>query len=490
MVEVSILTKKEDLEFSRERDTNAEKDVKFVSAPAYISSVPAWSLGAEIGLEPGDQILEINGHKLRDLFDFKFHFDETEEVLLVVKRAEEIFEIELEKDSDDELGVEFATPLFNGVQECANKCPFCFIENQPFDQTRETLQLRDDDFRLSYLHGSYVTLTNISFSDRKRIEALRPGPLYISVHATEPRVRDLMLGRKKSIPILDELKWLNSLDIPVHTQIVLCPEMNDGEHLLNTINDLYAMKDSPVVSVAIVPVGLTKYHRAGLRRFEFDEALDVVNMIEAWEKEDPKRKNFVFLSDEFYLMTHTPVPEQDYYGDYPQLEDGVGMTRLFLNEIDSELLSLRHPDTEQSEVEGSNAESPIITGPLDPSTSPQDDIRRITWINGTISRPVVERVAQRINERIPGLELKALCLDSKFWGVTNVSGLLTGNDIYQVLRYIPKIMLGEKIIIPKVMLKDGYDIFLDDMKLSELEEKLGIPCVKAWGARELIEAVI
>lgn len=478
MVEVSILTKKEDLEFSRERDANAEKDVKFVSAPGYISSVPPWSLGHEIGLEPGDQILEINEHKLRDLFDFKYHFEGVEEVLLVIKRGEEIFEIEIEKDADDELGVEFATPLFNGVQECANKCPFCFIENQPFEETRDTLQLRDDDFRLSYLHGSYVTLTNLSFSDRKRIEALRPGPLYISVHATEPKVRDLMLGRKKSIPILDELKWLDSLDIPVHTQIVLCPEMNDGEHLLKTINDLYEMKEKPVRSVAIVPVGLTKYHRAGLRRFELDEALEVVNMIEAWEKEDPKRKNFVFLSDEFYLMTHTPVPEQDYYGDYPQLEDGVGMTRLFLNEIDKVLCSL----SERCKVKSEKSPS---TFALQPSTT-----RRVTWINGTISKPVVEKVAQRINERIPGLELRALCLDSKFWGVTNVSGLLTGNDIYQVLRYIPKEMLGEKIVIPKVMLKDGYDIFLDDMKLTELEEKLGIPCVKAWGAEELIEALV
>lgn len=484
MVEVSILTKKEDLEFSRERDTNAEKDVKFVSAPAYISSVPPWSLGAEIGLEPGDQILEINGHKLRDLFDFKFHFEEVEEVLLVVKRGEEVFEIELEKDVDDELGVEFATPLFNGVQECANKCPFCFIENQPFDETRETLQLRDDDFRLSYLHGSYVTLTNLSFSDRKRIEALRPGPLYISVHATDPVVRDLMLGRKKSIPILDELKWLNSLDIPVHTQIVLCPEMNDGQHLLNTINDLFKMKNKSVVSVAIVPVGLTKYHRAGLRRFEFDEALDVVNMIEAWERGEEtntklSRKNFVFLSDEFYLMTHTPVPEQDYYGDYPQLEDGVGMTRLFLNEIDASLRDLEEGVAIQSEAQSKRS-----------FDYAQDDKRRVTWINGTIARPVVEKVAARINERIPGLELKALCLDSKFWGSTNVSGLLTGNDIYQVLKYIPKEMLGEKIIIPKVMLKDGYDIFLDDMKLTELEEKLGIPCLKAWGAGELIAEVL
>ena len=190
---------------------------------------------------------------------------------------------------------------------------------------------------MSYLHGSYVTLTNLSFSDRKRIETLRPGPLYISVHATEPEVRNKMLGRKKSIPIMEELKWLASLDIPVHTQIVLCPEMNDGKHLMKTIEDLYSLKDSPVQSVAIVPVGLTKYHRRGLRRFELDEALDTISMVEKWEKEDPDRSKFVFLSDEFFLMTHNNVPDKNYYGDYPILEDGVGMTRLFLDDVESEL---------------------------------------------------------------------------------------------------------------------------------------------------------
>jgi putative radical SAM enzyme (TIGR03279 family) len=460
----TALINKADLEQTRVFDPNAEKDIKFVSAPAYISSVPPWSLAHEIGLKQGDLILEINGHKLRDFFDFNFHFTQSEEILLLVRREKEEFEIELEKDIEEELGAEFHTPLFNGVQECANKCPFCFVENQPFDQTRETLQLRDDDFRLSYLHGSYVTLTNLSFSDRKRIETLRPGPLYVSVHATEPEVRNLMLGRKKSIPILEELKWLASLDIPVHTQIVLCPEMNDGKHLLQTINDLFELKDSPVVSVAVVPVGLTKYHRAGLRRFTFDEALDVVNMVENWEGENPKHKNFVFLSDEFYLMTHSPIPGPDYYGDYPQLEDGVGMTRLFLSEIDIELKKIKTKKLSQNN-------------------------KTYSWINGTISKPIVEKVAERINNTIAGVNLKPICVDSQFWGTTNVSGLLTGNDIYTALKYIPKDILGDAVIIPKVMLKDKEDIFLDDMHISELESKLGVKCVKAWGAAELIEFV-
>lgn len=459
MVEASLINK-EDLEVTRiadPNDPNAEKNIKFVSAPAYITSVPPWSLAHEIGLEAGDKILEINGHKLRDHFDLQYHFNHQEEIEILVERNGEEHVFEIEKDAEDELGCEFQTPLFNGVQECANDCPFCFIENQPFDQTRESLQLRDDDFRLSYLHGSYVTLTNLSRSDRKRIETLRPGPLYISVHATEPEVRNLMLGRKKSIPIIDELKWLASLDIPVHTQIVLCPEMNDGKHLLKTITELYELKDLPVLSVAIVPVGLTKFHRRGLRRFEMDEAFEVVNMVENWEKENPDRKRFVFLSDEFFLMTQTSIPEQNYYGDYPILEDGVGMTRLFLNEVEEEL---------------SKAEGEFITD-------------KVTWINGTVSKFTLEQVANKINSKL-GTQLSPLCLDSKFWGTTNVSGLLTGNDIYSVLRYIPKEMLGSKIVIPSVMLKEGFDIFLDDMHISELEDKLGIPCVKAWGAEELI----
>lgn len=472
----STLINKNELEHSRIKDQETGKDVKLVSAPALISSVPPWSLGAEIGLEPGDKILAINENKLRDIMDFEYQFGQSDELELLIRKhngTEEI--IELEKDPDDELGVEFFTPLFNGVQECANKCPFCFIENQPYEQTRDSLHLRDDDFRLSYLHGSYVTLTNLSFSDRKRIEELRPGPLYVSVHATDPEVRNLMLGRKKSPPILDELKWLDSLEIPVHTQVVLCPEMNDGEALLQTIKELYALKDKPVVSLAVVPVGLTKYHRAGLRRFTMDEAFEVVAMVQNWEAENPEHSNFVFLSDEWFLMTHSPIPEQNYYGAYPQLEDGVGMTRLFLNEIEAELRSLRDGRWETGD-EQAHFPSPVSHLPK---------TRRVSWINGSIAKPVVDKVASKISDSL-NIELKALCIDSQFWGTTNVSGLLTGNDIYSVLRYVPKEMLGEMIIIPSVMLKDGEDIFLDDMPLKELETKLGIPCTKAWGAQELI----
>ncbi len=484
------LINKNELEYARIRDEATQKDIKIVSAPALISGVPPWSLAYEIGLEPGDKIIEINGNKLRDIMDFDLQFKHSDYAELLIRRGDEEIVFEIEKDIEDELGAEFVTPLFNGVQECANKCPFCFIENQPYDETRESLHLRDDDFRLSYLHGSYVTLTNLSFSDRKRIEELRPGPLYVSVHATEPEVRNLMLGRKKSISIIDELKWLASLDIPVHTQIVLCPEMNDGKHLLRTIQDLYALKDHPVVSVAVVPVGLTKYHRAGLRRFTMDEAFDVVTLVQAWEKggntsmriprdehnaaDENLRTGFVFLSDEWFLMTHTPVPGPEYYGDYPQLEDGVGMTRLFLNEVEEELT--RHCE---EPAERSEAGDVAISSPL----------KKYSWINGTISAPIVNEVAKKINAALPHIELKPICIDSQFWGTTNVSGLLTGKDIYTALRYCPCELLGEALIIPSVMLKSGEDIFLDDMHLDELSKQLNIPCVKAWGAKELLEIV-
>lgn len=464
MVEASIVNKKE-LKQSRQRDPNAEKDVKFVSGPAYISSVPPWSLAHELELKAGDKILEINGKKFRDFFDFQYHFEQSDLAVLLVQREIgkdkfEEFEIEVEKDFGEALGCEFVTPLFNGVQECANDCPFCFIENQPFEETRKSLQLRDDDFRLSYLHGSYVTLTNLSFSDRKRIETLRPGPLYISVHATEPEVRNLMLGRKKSNPIMDELKWLASLDIPVHTQIVLCPGMNDGQHLLNTINDLYTLKDSPVLSVAIVPVGLTKYHRRGLRRFELDEALDTISMVEAWENVDAKKRGkFVFLSDEFFLMTHAEVPEKKYYGDYPVLEDGVGMTRLFLDDVEKELAQISAKKFEKK--------------------------FKISWINGTISQHALRKVAKMFEAKFANLELEPVCIDSEFWGTTNVTGLLTGKDIFTKIK--DKQDLGDLVLIPSVMLKEGFDIFLDDMHIDELSEKLKTKCVKAWGAKEMIE---
>jgi putative radical SAM enzyme (TIGR03279 family) len=466
MVEASIINKK-DLEHSRVRDPNAEKDIKFVSAPAYISSVPPWSLAHELDLKAGDKILEINGQKFRDFFDFQYHFEQSDFATLLVQREitkeniEEL-EIEIEKDFGEALGCEFVTPLFNGVQECANDCPFCFIENQPFNETRESLQLRDDDFRLSYLHGSYVTLTNLSFSDRKRIETLRPGPLYISVHATEPEVRNKMLGRKKSIPIMEELKWLKSLDIPVHTQIVLCPGMNDGEHLKQTINDLFTLKDSPVLSVAVVPVGLTKYHRRGLRRFELDEILENISVVEAWEKEDPKKRNkFVFLSDEFFLMTNCDVPDKKYYGDYPVLEDGVGMTRLFLDEVEKVLAQVKPMAFKEK--------------------------FKISWINGTISQHALRKVARMFEAKFENLELEPVCIDSEFWGTTNVTGLLTGKDIYAKVK--DKEDLGDLVLIPSVMLKEGFDIFLDDMHIDELSKKLNIKCAKAWGAKEMLELI-
>ena len=480
------LVNKSELEYARIKDEASQKDIKIVSAPAVLSAVPPWSLAHEIGLEPGDKILEINGNKLRDIMDFDLQFKHSDYAELLIRRADEEIVFEIEKDLEDELGVEFVTPLFNGVQECANKCPFCFIENQPYDETRESLHLRDDDFRLSYLHGSYVTLTNLSFSDRKRIEELRPGPLYVSVHATDPEVRNLMLGRKKSIPVIDELKWLDTLEIPVHTQIVLCPEMNDGEHLLKTIQELYELKDHPVMSVAVVPVGLTKYHRAGLRRFTMDEAFDVVSLVQAWEAEDTKHRNFVFLSDEWFLMTHTPMPGPEYYGEYPQLEDGVGMTRLFLNEVEEEIRSYEN----KYQLKANESPSTVIArSEATKQSTPAQMKKKYSWINGTISAPIVNEVAKKINAALPGIELKPICIDSQFWGTTNVSGLLTGNDIYTALRYCPRELLGEALIIPSVMLKSGENIFLDDMHLDELSTKLNIPCVKAWGASELLEVL-
>lgn len=457
----------------RLRDEELNRDIKFLAAPAKVLSVPQWSLAYEIGIKAGDKILEVNGNKLRDLMDLKFHSEGCQELSLLIKRDDEEILFEIEKDIEDELGIDFETPLFNGVQECANDCPFCFVNQQPYEKTRETLHIKDDDFRLSYLHGSYVTLTNLSFSDRRRIELLRPGPLYISVHATEIEVRNKMLGRKKSIPILDELKWLNSLDIPCHTQIVLCPNINDGKHLLQSIKDLFKLKNKPVVSVAIVPVGLTKYHKGPLRRFELDELLETINIVEAWENEDPKkRKGFVFLSDEFYLMSHTPIPEKEIYGDYPQLEDGVGVTRLFLNEIEEELNNL----SKRPKQRGKSTKVP----------------KKISWLNATLAKALLERIAKQISERIEGLNLNVVSINSKFWGSTNVTGLITGGDILEALSHYNHDEIGEALIIPKIMLKEDPKmglVFLDDMKLSELEKKLKIPCIPAWGASELIRLI-
>lgn len=457
------LIKESDVKQLRRKDLLG-RDLKLLVAPAEILSIQPGSLEERVGLQAGDKICEINSQPLQDIFDFNFYFEQEDELTLLIQRAGEELILKISKQSDDVFESQFVTPVFNGVRECANKCPFCFIENQPYEETRESLHLRDDDFRLSYLHGTYITLTNLSYSDRRRIEELRPGPLYVSVHATDIDARNILLGRKKSIPILDELRWLDSLGIPVHTQIVLCPGLNDGKILQQSIEDLFELKDSPVVSVAIVPVGLTKYHRGGLRRLTMDEAFSVIDIVESWEKQNLKKhKNFVFLSDEFYLMTHSPIPSRKYYGAYPQLEDGVGMTRLFIDELDKEL----------AKIKASKMQS-----------------RTVSWVNGTISQPIIQDCSRKISQKIKGLNLKPIFLDSIFWGTTNVSGLLTGNDILQNLKYVDRELIGDKLIIPSVMLKDGEDVFLDDMKLQDLESALGLPCKKAWGAKELLRELL
>lgn len=444
------------------------KKHKFDSAPAKIINVGEGSLAQEIGLQAGDEILEINGIGFRDILDFQYQFQQLDDVEMLIKKhtCEEQEIIAFDKDFDEDLGVEFETPLFNGVKECSNNCAFCFIDQQPHEETRESLHLKDDDFRLSYLHGSYITLTNLSRSDRARIEELRPGPLYISVHATDNTLRNKMLGRKQSIPILEELQWLDSLGIPCHAQIVLCPGINDGDSLKQTISELYKLKDSPVQSVAIVPAGLTKYHDGGIQKFAINDALEAISLVETWENSADDRSGFVFLSDEFYLMTGTPVPDFSKYANFPQLEDGVGTTSLFVEEIKKEMLRL-----------------PSIF----------DEEKTIAWINGTLAKTEIMKVAKMINMQVANLNLHPIFVESDFWGTTSVAGLLTGKDIYQSLqKYIKhnEIKQLDKVIIPSVMLKDGEDIFLDDMSLLELEAKLQVKCIKAWGAKELTDTML
>lgn len=462
--------------------SDSNEELKFYSsrgkdyAPAKISQIKTDSLAEELELESGDQILEVNQNPLRDILDFNYHLEQNEEIELLVKRGNEEFIVEFDKDFGEEFGAEFETPLFNGVKECSNDCPFCFIEQQPFEDTRSSLHLKDDDFRLSYLHGSYITLTNLNKTDRKRIEELRPGPLYISVHATEIDIRNKMLGRKSSIPIMDELKWLASLDIPCHAQIVLCPGINDGKHLLQTLSDLFTLKDSPLLSAAVVPAGLTKYHKGGIKEFTLDDALEALSIYENWLAQGAKeeKQSFAFLSDEFYLMTGTPVPE--HYGDFEQLEDGVGTTRLFIDEIKEEMKRL-------------------------PSAFPTE--KKISWINGTLSKNIIEEIATEISSNTAKLELQPVFIDSEFWGNTNITGVLTGQDILNGLKKHGLENLGDAVIIPRIMLKEdsayakstyaqnqkSKDLFLDDMSLEDIEKELKIPFIKAWGAKELIDAI-
>lgn len=421
-----------------------------------ISEITPNSLGAEMDLEPGDRIIKVNGHTVRDYLDFRFHTSgETELVLDVRKKNGEDWEVELERSEDEDFGFNFE-PIV--PRQCANECIFCFCNGNPQD-ARPSLFIKDEDIRLSFLYGNYTTLTSITEDEIRRIVEQRLSPQYVSVHATDLEVRAYMLGIDKSrADISGKMRRLMDAGIEIHAQVVLCPGINDGEVLRKTIRDL-ADEYPRVSSVAIVPLGLTRYNSdPRLTPVTPDFCRNVIEQLAPLHEDLKKRlgTNFALLGDEIYLRAGKPIPPRTHYGNYPQIEDGVGMVRAFHAEFSALKRRLR-----------------------------RDNVTRLlktpgTVFTGTLFAPTLRKLIDDLNSEF-GSRLSVVAVENRYFGGdVSVAGLLTGTDLLSVQDKIA----GEFVLIPRQMLKSDEAIMLDGMKFEELTRDLGVP-VKAINLAEL-----
>jgi putative radical SAM enzyme (TIGR03279 family) len=412
-----------------------------------IYEVAAASLGADMELEAGDRIIKVNGRVVRDYLDFRFHTaGETELVLEVRKKNGEDWELELERGEGEDFGLSFEQIV---PRQCANACIFCFCNGNPAD-ARPSLFIKDEDIRLSFLYGNYTTLTSITEDEMKRIVEQRLSPQYVSVHATDLDVRAYLLGvDKQRADISSKLSRLLDAGIAVHAQVVLCPGINDGEVLNKTIFDL-AAEYPRITSVAIVPLGLTRYNtdsRLTAVTPEFcREVIDQVNAIQEKLRGD-LGINFALLGDEIYLRAGQSIPTTTHYGEYPQIEDGVGMVRSFVNEFAK------------------------LTKRIERAGSASLKDRTGTILTGTLFAPVLRGLVHKFNERFGSHLVVEPVENGYFGGDVSVAGLLTGRDLLSARERV----IGEFVLIPRQMLKSDEEIMLDGMRIGEVAQSLQRP---------------
>ena len=434
--------------------------------PAVVDQVEQGSIGEELGFQPGDQLMSINGIRPRDLIDYRYLCVDEELHLEVRDASGVLHQVDLEKDADDGLGLGFTEALFDGLKQCNNHCPFCFIDQQPPGH-RHSLYLKDDDFRLSFLYGSYLTLTNLTEADWQRIDQQRLTPLYVSVHATEPNLRERLLVNPRAGLLMQQLDWFGERDLQIHAQVVVCPGLNDGAALERSLRDLasHASGDWPaVLSAAVVPVGLTRFRPPddGLVPVDPACARTVIDQVEVLQQEFQQHlgTRFAWLSDEWYLIAGLPLPPRPDYEDLPQQENGVGTIRAFLEALDDATQSL--PER-------------------------IDQPRRCSWVVGRIVESALRPVTDRLNA-IEGLKVDLHGLPSPYWGQDQVvTGLLTGVDLLQGLEGLD---LGDELLLPSVMLRQGQPVFLDDITLEQLQESLPVPVRIVHGAADIVAAAV
>lgn len=438
-----------------------------------ICKVQPCSIAEELELEPGDVLLSVNGHEIEDVFDYKYFTNEEYLTVLVRKGTGEEWELEIEKEYEDDLGIEFENGLMDEYKSCRNKCIFCFIDQMPKGM-RDTLYFKDDDSRLSFLQGNYVTLTNMGERDLERIVAYRLGPINISVQATDPALRCKILNNRFAGEALKKMDVLHKAGIPMNGQIVLCKGVNDGEQLKKSITDL--MGYMPVMeSVSIVPVGLSKYREGlyPLEPFTKEDAKEVLGLVHQFQKTcfETCGLHFVHASDEWYLLAGQELPGEEIYDGYPQLENGVGMLRLLREEFAAAL------GEAVAESSGSGGFGGLARA------------EKITIATGVLAAPTLQELADAFQREFPQKEIQVISITNQFFGEQiTVSGLLTGQDLAGQLKNRD---LGSRLLLPCSLLRSGEEVFLDDITLSQLKNALQveIDIVKSSG-QDLVSCLI
>lgn len=428
-----------------------------------VKSVEPGSIADELGIEAGDKLISINDNMIEDVFDYHFYVNDEELIVLIEKPDGEEWELEIEKDYEEDLGIEFEQGLMDEYRSCRNKCMFCFIDQMPKGM-RDTLYFKDDDSRLSFLQGNYITLTNMSDHDIERIVRYHLEPINISFHTTNPELRCKMLHNRFAGDALKKIDTLYEGGIQMNGQIVLCKGINDGEELERSIRDM--TRYIPCLqSVSVVPVGLTRYREDlyPLEPFTKEDAREVLATIHRWQEKIYAEHGFHFIhaGDEWYILAEQEMPEEERYDGYLQLENGVGMLRLLENEFEEAY----------EEAEG------------------DDKIREVSLATGYLAYPYLKKMAEKLQKKYPKTQVHIYPIRNDFFGeLITVSGLITGQDLIHQLKDRP---LGERLLLPCNMFRSEEEVFLDDITLQDLIDALQVPVdiVKSSG-QDFVDAII
>ncbi len=441
-----------------------------------IKKVNKDSIGEEMGIEAGDVLLAVNDKEIEDVFDYRYMMKDEYIEVLIRKPSGEEWILEIDKEYDDDLGIEFENDLMSEYRSCSNKCIFCFIDQMPKGM-RDTLYFKDDDSRLSFLQGNYITLTNMEEKDIERIIKMQLAPINISIQTTNPKLRCKMLNNRFAGEKLTYLQKLYDGHVEMNGQVVCCKNVNDGEELKRTIEDL-AQYLPFMRSVSVVPAGITKFREGlfPLEIFSKKEAEDIIDLIESYQSKyfEEYGLHFIHASDEWYITAERDFPEEERYDGYIQLENGVGMMRLLWNEF-SEAIEELVNSSKFLEL--------------------QDTLERtITIATGKLAYSMICTFAEQLMKVFPKLTIHVFCIYNDYFGETiTVSGLITGRDLINQLmeQKEKKIDLGEALLIPSNMLRTGEQVFLDDITVSDVQRKLDIKVVATEsGGSELLNAII